>query len=222
MSRDEKFVVSLQDKFVGLSERVNKFETWEPDYPLGGRFQWDDLRISITATKLAGAKDPGFTVFKTNGAGSQGVFLYWFDAAAEEELYFTVQLPHAYMEGTDLHPHVHFVPSVNGAAGQVVSWGLEYTWANLGDVFGNTNIIYANAHTPTDSVLTAGKHYLTEFAPIVGSGKTISSMLACRVFRNATGAGGSTDSYGNDAGMLEIDFHMQKDSIGSYDEYTKA
>ena len=102
----------------------------------------------------------------------------------------------------------------------MVSWGLEYTWSDIGSAFGNTSIIYSNTHTPADATLAASKHYTTEFAEINGAGKTISSMLVCRLFRDATG-GGATDSYGSDAGLLEIDFHFELDAKGSRQEQIK-
>lgn len=183
---------------------------------------WDDLRVAITSTKLGGSKDPQFAKFKDNGAGSQGVFTYWFDATAEEEVYFAVQIPHSYKYGTDLHPHVHWAPDRNGGAGEVVSWGLEYCFAEIGEVYGNSNILYGNTHVPADASLVGFKHYLTEIGTISGSSiDSVSSMIICRLFRNATGAGSSTDSFGYDTALLEFDIHFEIDSPGSKTEYAK-
>jgi hypothetical protein len=182
---------------------------------------WEDLRVPVTSTKLGGTKDPGFAVFKDNGSGSQGVFINWFDKTTEEELYFAVQVPHCYKLGSDIEPHVHWTPAANGGAGAVVSWGLEYTWAEIGSSFGNTSIIYSNTHYPGDGSLVAGKHYLTDFATISGDGiNSVSSMLCCRVFRDAGGTG-ATDDYDDDAGLIEIDFHFQIDTLGSRQELAK-
>jgi len=187
---------------------------------VGDATQWDDLRVPVLSTKTGGTKDPNLVKSFDNGSGSQGVFTYYFDASTEEELYFAVQLPHAWAQGTNIHAHVHWFPSAAGTAGQVVSWGLEYTWANIGGDYGNTTIEYGNAHFPNDSELAADRHYITEIADIDGTGKTFSSMLLCRVFRDATGAG-ATDDYASDAGLLEVDFHFEVDSFGSVDEYVK-
>lgn len=185
----------------------------------GDARNWDDLRVSANSTNLGGSKDPDFALWLNNGGASQGVFIYWFDRNTEEELYFMVQMPHGWAQGSDIHPHIHWAPKANGAAGAVVNWGLEYTWVNIGSTAGNTTIISNNVHTPADDPLVANRHYLTEFAAIDGTGKTLSSMLACRVFRDATGALG-TDDYNADAGILEIDFHYQIESIGSKEEYS--
>jgi len=186
---------------------------------------FDDLRVPVTSTTKGGTKDPGFTVWKTNGAGSQGVFLYWFDASAEEELYFTCQLPHGYKLDTTIVPHVHWTPKTTAdgnPANQIVRWGLEYVWADMGsDYAANTTIVYGSTHVPADANVVAGRHYYTAFTtltPPAEAGKGLSSMLVCRVFRDATNP---TDNYEQDAGLLEIDFHYGIDTIGSRTDTAK-
>jgi hypothetical protein len=186
---------------------------------------WDDLRFSAESSKLGGAKDPGFAVFLTDGGtpASQGVFIYWFDKATEEELFFAAQMPHSWKEGTDIEAHVHWVGKTTApGAGTDVCWGMEYTWANINSVFPATTLIYGDEQSNgATETITANKHYLTELGTISGTGKTLSSMLICRVFRDAAGVGG-TDDYDADAGLLEIDFHYQVDSFGSKEEYVKG
>lgn len=187
---------------------------------LGGEATtWDDLRFPATSTKLGGSKDPGFSVFKFNGTGSQGVFTYWFDGSQEEEVYLMAQMPHSWKQGSSISPHVHWTPSANGTG--TVSWGLEYSWANIAGVFPATSFMYANSNLQGAVNISGSVHYLTEFPDITGSSKTISSMLAMRLFRNATGGGGSGDSYTGDAGLLEFDIHYQIDSLGSNEEHNK-
>jgi len=182
---------------------------------------WDDMRIPVYSTKVGGSKEPGWGQLKDDGSGSQGVFTYLFDDSTEEELYFAVQMPHSWKFGTDISPHVHWTPTVNGGAGEVVSWGMEYTLSDIGGVYGNTSIIYTYETIPGGD-LVADTHYLSEFPHIDMSGiDSVSAMLICRVFRDATGAGG-TDDYGDDAALFEIDFHYQIDSLGSQLEYIKT
>jgi hypothetical protein len=182
----------------------------------------DDLRVPVTSTRVSGSKDPDFAVFSTDGAGSQGVFAYWFDKSLEEELYFIVQLPHAWSQGSNIKPHVHWTPKTDGAEGAFVRWGLEYTWANVGGTFGNTSIVYADvssAETAThaeDSVVLANKHYVTSLPSLDGTGKLLSGIINCRVFRDT-----ANDTYSDDAGLLEIDFHYTINSFGSDEAFTK-
>lgn len=197
---------------------ANDYTAIEPDGTVrfaGTATVWEDLRVPVTSTKLSGSKDPDFAKAYDNAGGtSQGVFTYFFDKATEEEVYFSAQLPHTYKEGSDIIAHVHWFPVANGVSGRTVSWGLEYLWTNMGSTSGNTVIVYANDTIQEDAVLAADKHYLTNFAALSGTGKTISSMLLCRIFRDATGAG-LTDDYDNDVGLLEIDFHYEIDTTGS-------
>lgn len=179
---------------------------------------FDDVRVSVTSTKLGGSKDPTFSVFKTNGSGSQGVFTYWFSPSQEKELYFTVQMPHSYKIDTTVVPHVHWTPSITAdgsPANQKVKWGLEYTWADVGQVFGNTTIIYGENHYPADANVVAGKHYMTDFSTLTPSavnGQEVSSMLVCRIFRVSSDI---SDTYEYDVGLLEFDIHFGIDTIGS-------
>lgn len=181
---------------------------------------WDDLRVPLTSVKLGGSKDPDFAKVLDDGDSSQGVFAYLFSATTEEEVYFAVQIPHSWKHGTQLHPHVHFMPTADGSAGQKVSWGLEYSFCKTGSVFPDTTILY-NDTTYYDSDLVEKTHYLTELGEISTEGiDSVSSMLLCRVFRDATGAGG-TDDYASDVALLEFDFHFQMDANGSFKEYVK-
>ena len=166
--------------------------------------QWDDLRVPLTSTTKSGSKIPTFDKFLDDGSGSQGVFADLFSPLTEQEVYFSCQLPHSYLEGSNIEAHVHWAP-INANAGNV-RWGLEYTWASMTETIANTNIIIVSDNT--DGV--SKKHHLTSFGYLTGSGQRISSMLLCRLFRDAT-----VDTYASDAAVLEIDFHFQKDSLGS-------
>lgn len=177
---------------------------------------WDDLRIAASEVLVQGVSNlPDWETWLS------GLQLLSFDPTTMEQVFFAVQLPHSYIEGSNIEAHVHWVPLANGGAGEVVSWGLEYSWASIGSSFGSTATIYGNTHVPDGDLLVADQHYYTDIGDIDGTGKGISSMIVCRLFRNATGAGGSIDSYGDDAGLLEIDFHYPKDALGSSSKHTK-
>lgn len=150
--------------------------------------------------------------------GSLGVFAYYFSPTTRNEVFFNVQMPHAWKEGTDIHPHVHWFPAISGAPGQRVQWGMEYTWANLGTVFSNTTIISGNIASPSGLYFQESQHLLTSLGEINGSGQTLSSMLVCRLFRDAED---SADSYPGFVGFLEFDFHYEIDTMGSQEEYSK-
>ena len=178
--------------------------------PTPGPILWEDLRTSAFSTKLGGSKDPDWVKFKDDGSGSRGVYTFAFDKALVEEVYFAVQLPHGWNEGTNLMFHVHWAPSGTDTSGDVV-WCLEYTWASINAVYSDT-VVVGIADAPSG---VAGTHQMTSAIVIPASGKTASSMIMCRLFRDAASAEGfGTDGYDEDAFMLEADFHYQVIAIG--------
>lgn len=186
----------------------------------GAATVFGDLQVPVFSTSTGGSQPPTIAKVKDNGSGSQGVFTYFFSASTEQELYFTVQLPHEWKEGSTIFPHVHWLAGTD-LNGNKVRWGLEYTWVNLAGTFGNSSIIYGEDPIAANGAVTAYESAITEIGGgtgIVATGKTISSFLICRIFRDATA---ETDNYTGTAGLLGIDFHIEKDGLGSRTEYTK-
>lgn len=149
--------------------------------------------------------------------GSRGVVLKYFSPDNLNELYFTAQMPHEWLEGSAIKPHIHWVPNGNGGVGERARWGLEYTWANPFELFGDTTIMYATGNS-LDEDLIKDKQYVSLFGDINATGKTLSAMLVCRLFRDAENAG---DTYPNFSGFLEFDFHYQLNTEGSRQEFIK-
>jgi len=178
---------------------------------------YDDLRVPLSAIKLGGLSNPDWVKFRDNGAGSTGVYTYAFDKASEEEVFFEVQLPHSWMQGDTLHPHVHWTSLANGTD-KDVAWGLEYTMSNILGSFGTTTIISSNTQIASQVNVVAHKHMMTSLPDITMTGMTRSSMISCRLFRDATGAL-KTDDFDDDAILLEFDFHYQKNRMGTVAEY---
>jgi len=137
---------------------------------------------------------------------SHGVFMYYFQKDILQELFFTAQLPHSWVEGSEIEPHVHYVRPVNDTG--TVVWGLEYTWENMNDVFANTTTIF----TYDSQLSKRDKQIYQSFGLIEGTGKKVSSMLVCRIFRDAANP---KDTYNHDVGLLEVDFHIKSNSLGS-------
>jgi hypothetical protein len=175
---------------------------------------WEDLTVPATVVKLGGVNDPNFVKLADDGSGSTGTFTYAFDKASEEEIFFNVQIPHAKKYDTDIKAHVHWMPA-DGTAGNVV-WGLEYQWVNINGAFSATGNTLIEATVAADE--TALKHQIDGIGTITGTNFTLSSMLACRLYRKAADA---ADTYDNDVYFLEFDFHVEYDRPGSRDEFVK-
>jgi hypothetical protein len=165
---------------------------------------WEDLRVPASSIK-PGSASPTWATFK------DGTNTWHFSKVSDNEVEFSAQLPHAYKEGTDIYPHVHWSPT-DTDTGNVV-WKLEYTWANFEGTFPSTTTI-----SVTDAADgTSHKHQIAILPTITGTSKTVSSMIICRLYRDVS----APDDYDNSAALLEFDFHFERDSAGSDEEYVK-
>jgi hypothetical protein len=192
----------------------------------GAATVFDDIMVFPDATSRGGTHPPVWggegtaTAFKKNTGGtSQGVFLWMFSATTEQELYFTVQIPHSYKVGSDIFPHIHWTTATGTPSGTDVVWGLEYSAIAIGGSFPVTatltaNSVLAGIGTPTGT----GQHLITSLGTISGTNFGISTVLVCRVYRAAAN---SSDVFANETGLLGIDFHFEKDTEGSRTEFSK-
>jgi len=181
---------------------------------------WDDLLISTGLFNFAGVTDPTWRDWQPTGSGTTFKILKF---NKNDEVFFSCQLPHTYKEGTDIRPHVHWTPCDQGTAesGSYVGWKLDYSWANInGDPFPvSGTITMTDACTGTDDYHEVGG---SESPYIDGTGKTVSSMLICRLYREDTGADDTWSGTGADApAMLQFDFHHEIDTQGSRQEWVK-
>jgi len=135
-----------------------------------------------------------------------------FDDSTEQEVFFDVQLNHDYKEGEDIYPHVHWSPGGTGTG--TVRWGLEYSWANVDAAFAASTTVYVE----DDGSGTAWDQQVAAWSALSGTGKTISSILKCRLFRDASHA---NDDYTGDAYFNGFDFHIPVDTLGSREEWVK-
>lgn len=173
---------------------------------------YDDMRVPATNFQV-GASAPDLAAFGPSG----NLLAYAFagTGAIVEQAFFNLQMSHKYKLGTNLIAHIHWAPTT-ADAGNVV-WQLEYFWADeLGTYGAPTTITITDA-----SDGTPWKHQIADFPVIAasaGKGDSISSILVCRLFRDPAHA---SDTYEQDASVLEFDLHYQVDTIGSRGEHSK-
>jgi len=211
MKIDANGVIIMGDS-TGTSKNFTKITTNGSLSYVGNATRWDDLKVNVSLLETKGINGPDVNDVIDTGAGP-GLYLYWFDKDKEEELFFTVQMPHGWLEGSAIKPHVHWI--ANSGSGNV-EWALEYTWANVNEVFSSTTSTLTG-FSPISSYLNY-KHMLTSLGDMDGAGKKLSSIIICRVFRKAAS---SDDTFNADAGLLQIDFHYQIDSDGSNEVLSK-
>lgn len=182
---------------------------------------WNDLMVFPDATTKGGSNPPEWgTAFMRNAGGtSMGVYLWMFAPNQEEELHFTVQIPHDYKEGTALYPHVHWTTATGTPSGSNVVWGLEYTLIAVGGSFPNTVTLTTNTLVPECGTPSGtAQHLISPFTPVSGTGLGISSILVCRLYREV---GNASDTFPNAVGLLGFDLHYEQDTQGSRDQWTK-
>jgi hypothetical protein len=175
---------------------------------------WDDLRVSMDKGSSSAS------LAYSPGESSGGQIWYFRDAAGLETLSFQVQLPHSYKEGTNIYPHLHWTPLTSRSGN--VEWNLDYTWVNFDET---TPLVFPSTTTTTVVAVgpfTARTHLITPLTTnnvgLDGTGKKVSSILICRLWRNSSN---SADTYGDDAGLLSFDFHYQINSVGSRSQFIK-
>ena len=173
------------------------------------RGRWDDLRMG-GSVKLSGASDPTLKVFR--GGLRAWAFI---DGATVKEVFLQGQLPHSYLEGSDLKLHIHW-GHISAADNGAVVWQAEWDWTNIGGAMAAPTTSAASAA----NVLAAEQYFqkITQIVTMPGTGKKISSILTIRLFRDPTRAGDTSTA---DAFLFEVDAHYQLDRAGSKGESTK-
>lgn len=171
--------------------------------------RWDDLKFPANATKEIVGKEPGIEA-------ATGLLL--FAASGTEAVSLLAQMPHAWKEGSVLHPHVHWMKTTS-AAGDVM-WELQYKIAPIGEIMDAswTTLTNSSPVGGTPDTDTADYHMITSFDPIDMTGHTLST---CIIFLLSRLGSDAADTYGADARLLEFDVHYELDSNGSREEFIK-
>lgn len=188
----------------------SEFETDGTLQFVGGAIVWDDLRVPLSTARPAGANVPTFEAFV------DGTMAFNFDDG--DEIFFAVQMPHSWLIGSTIYPHLHWSPESDVDPSDNVGIGLEYTWANIDDDFPSTTTITRDVPTGVDQAFAHLQHNFDDAGIDPPAGVTdVSSMLVCRFFRQAAGS----DNYADGIFGIEVDFHYQIDTVGSREIMTK-
>lgn len=175
--------------------------------------RWDDLRVTLDKGSNAAQID--------YLSGSTGPQIWYFrNNDGLESMSFTVQLPHTWVEGSTLYPHLHWLPRTTATGN--IEWNFEYSWVNYDAATPQVFPAITTTTVVASGPFTARTHLITPLtaanAGIDGTGKKISSILICRLWRNSSN---TNDTYNYDAGVLFMDFHIEVDGYGSHSPYIK-
>lgn len=163
--------------------------------------EWNDINIPVSSMSSVGA-----TVLDVVAVGSNNLKGFIGTGAVVQQADGSLELLHNYKEGSDIHPHIHWMPNDNTAGDVKISLG--YRWFNRTDVM------------PAETIITltqaAGgvqyQHTTAVFPTITGTGMGIGSRFVFRIFRDPADA---ADTYGNHALVLDFGIHYECNSQGS-------
>jgi hypothetical protein len=190
-------------RYALLAAVVLALQTWGG---FGGVY-WDDVRA------------PANVVLVGIGAGNAadrslfGTLL--FDTAQDEEGFVVMQLPHGYVGGTNIIPHIHWGKTTS-AAGDV-SFKLDYDCKDIGETFTGALGTTASFTYVIDDGDTDGLHAHAEVTGGFDPGFSgLSGICIFRIWRDV-----SDDDYAADAELFEFDVHIQMNKPGSQQETVK-
>jgi hypothetical protein len=195
---------------------------------------WEDLRVTANMMSVTGAqfsRPPRYVPILTNrerGPSFSGLQGYEFGSGRGvfQSGHFQVQVPHSYVPGSPLEPHVHvrLDPASEGAAGQKLLLEFEYIWVNVSEPRPESTCIISINHEITEEELRQD-NVMISFGFIEKENADISSMLDCRFSRITfdpewgkdfwTTRGLENDSFQGNLIFKEFDFHYQIDAPGS-------
>lgn len=125
-------------------------------------------------------------------------------------MYFIVQLPHKWKEGSNIYPHVHYKHTTSAGT---PTFRLRYKWYENGGSTANQSFKYYTMNLTTGTTNnTAQMSYGSTF--ISGSGKTVSSILICQLYLVSTTGAAPVYAY-------QMDIHIEIDALGSKTEAVK-
>lgn len=136
-----------------------------------------------------------------------------FSAGADMRVPGFTQLPHAWLLGSRIYPHIHFVVS-NTAAGNI-RFTFEYKWARInGEFQSDYTLVTVDRAAPASTL----RHNVQGFGFIDMTGGGVSTIVQWRFARLGAQA---EDTYAGNVKLLYIDTHIQIDGLGSDLEYEK-
>lgn len=93
---------------------------------------WEDLVFPVSVLDPPGAATGGTLVATSNPGGNQ-LALEIDDGLPAESFWVAVQMPHTWIAGTPVYPHIHVCPQSNNQ--NTLAWTLDYSIAALHGTF---------------------------------------------------------------------------------------
>ena len=177
---------------------------------VGDATVWDDINMGSALLTKPAASAPDTDQFKDEGGNDTGIETYAF--APGEKVSGLFEIPHAYKEGSDVIPHVHFQIIDAPTGTDKVKWQLIYTVAKLGETLDATTTIVVE-----QDVDTQYEFHSTAFAAITGTNFNIEDQFLFQLSRVTA----SATEFAGDALIATFGLHYEIDTVGSRQTLTK-
>ena len=184
-------------------------------------FTWDDIISAGLATRLdtsAGKLDYNYADKTIDIADSTSI------ANDDHKIHFGFQVEHHFKLNGECDPHIHWIQSESG----VPNWWLRYRfWKNGGEAGAWTSIALDSGVFPYVSGAIMQIHKPVEdihLSGAVNGSLGVSDFIDIEITRdinNSSSLFAGADPLTGDAQLRSFDMHLQVDSDGSPEEYSK-
>lgn len=173
--------------------------------------RWDDIHFPTAGVSPPGAaSDPSRDT--TSG-------LLEFSKSATNTITGVAQLPHSWVAGSEIRPHIHHRAKTDPAGTGDVVWKLEYKWYNNGDTVPASYTSETKTFTLSDFSVGLQVADVDSFTAISSSSMRDSSLFEWKLSRLGADA---SDTYDDVDVLVEFDIHVLIEAHGSWDEYPGA
>lgn len=169
----------------------------------GNATAWEDIRIPLIQTKQGSTDKPLYVA-------DSGAFRYIADST--EILSGSVEIPHNWKVGSNLHPHIHYLQT---SAADTGHFSLKWKWHALGNGGMDGSWHYTTLSSRELTYTSGHFQQLLEGLAMDATGKGLSSIIVYQLKRQNSG-GGLTNMY-----VFNLGFHYEVDSFGSRQEIIK-
>jgi len=165
----------VSDLEFGDPPNYSKFFTDGTLRSYGTATAWDDLRVPAERTKKIVSKEAKDQAYK-------GGVVIKFENNTDQGIAFAVQLPHPWLEGSDIDFHVHYVLPVSGsgAGAENIKFDFTHSWANINSEFPTETSVPVILDVQDGTAHFSRK---LEMGNLDATDKTLSSQIICSPFK---------------------------------------
>ena len=178
---------------------------------------WDDTQVPSFAAGL-GAAAPSIQAFMAPTR------LYTFNQGTEDNVDFTLQLPHTQeldVSTITLYPHVHWTAVGSPTADALLYWQFCYTYAKPATTVAAASTFYPVSTLTSDVTTMTGAEYRKHLITPVGSINVPRALWnPSTVIVGNLRMGGASTVDDTTIGLLSFDLHYQTGPNGTENEYS--